>query len=99
MKLGAASLLGRQALYHGNAAEACQITRSGIEVASQSNLSWLELQLRVLLDAALNDSGQSEPSNRGRILYLLESLESGLSREPFRQAFLDYRNNLQGQLI
>ncbi len=58
VKLRAAALLGRQSLLRGNAEDAIHIARSGIEIASQSNLSWLELQLRLLLDAALKSGRQ-----------------------------------------
>ncbi len=98
VKLRAAALLGRQSLFRENAEAAIHIARSGIKIASQNNLSWLELQLRLLLDASLKSGKRTDPSNRGRILYLLEHLESGLSQEPFKQAFLDYRNSLQALL-
>jgi tetratricopeptide (TPR) repeat protein len=98
IKLRATSLLGRQLLSDGHIEEAIRIARSAIEIASQSNLAWLELQLRLLLDSALQPASQGDPSNRGRILYLLARLESGLSREPYKQAFLEYRASLQALL-
>jgi DNA-binding SARP family transcriptional activator/predicted ATPase len=99
VKLRAGNLLGRQALVDGDVEGAMQITRAGIDIASQNNLAWLELQLRLLLDSASKARGQADPSSRGRILYLLARLESGLTCEPFKQAFLEYRNSLQAQLV
>ena len=95
MKLGAAGLLGKLAIFRGDFTGAIQIARAGIEMANPRNLAWLELQHRLLLDGALRACGQADPTNRGRVLYLIERLESGLSREPFKGAFLEYRNYLQ----
>lgn len=77
----------------GDSISALASLRSAIRYAADLPHPWGELELIKLMDHLQSQAGSPDPRIRQRIDDLLDHLDNHLSREPYKQAFLAFRQS------
>lgn len=99
VRLAAANLLGNLRLHQGDRTAATKYFQETANTAALMPHPWLEMKALSAWHNALSADGYPDPTIRQRIEYLLDHLESRIHRQPYLQAFQEFRQKALQSLV
>ncbi len=94
IRLTTANILSDRLITRGDLAAGLAAARHTALEAMEMGHPWIEISARLLIHRAEQALKQAEPSQKPHIQDLLRTLDGNVTQQPYRQAFLRYRERI-----